>query len=70
MFEKLKNIFVFKNTRRQKVIYLSIWTIFTGLIFISIFDSFDDKVLLIALYVLTWIINLSLALLPVRNKEE
>ncbi|BCR35927.1 hypothetical protein [Mariniplasma anaerobium] len=69
MFEKLKNMFMFKNTRRQKIIYLSIWTIFTGLIFISIFDSFDDKVLLIALYVLTWIINLSLALLPIRNKD-
>lgn len=69
MFEKIKNIFVFRNTKRQKIIYLIIWTLFTALIFISIFDSFDDKVLLIALYVLTWIINLSLTLLTNRNKD-
>lgn len=69
MFEKLKKFFMFKNTKQQKIIYLSIWTVFTALIFISIFDSFDDKVLLIVLYVVTWIINLSLALLPTKNKD-
>jgi hypothetical protein len=69
MFEKLKRFFLFKNTKQQILIYVSIWTIFTALIFISIFDSFDDKVLLIALYVLTWIINLSITLLTTKNRD-
>lgn len=69
MFEKMKRFFLFKNTKQQILIYVSIWTIFTALIFISIFDSFDDKVLLIALYVLTWIINLSITLLTTKNKD-
>jgi succinate-acetate transporter protein len=69
MFDKIKKFFLFKNTKQQIIIYLSIWTIFTALIFISIFDSFDDKVLLIALYIVTWIINLSLALLTTKNKD-
>ena len=69
MFEKLKNIFIFKNTMKQKIIYITIWTIFTVLIFISIFDAFDDKVLLIAIYVLTWIINLSFTLLSSKTKN-
>jgi hypothetical protein len=63
MIEKIKRFFLFKNTIQQKIIYLIIWTIFLGIIFVSIFDSFDNKVLLIVLYVLTWIINLSLVLL-------
>lgn len=69
MLEKLKNIFAFRNTKRQKIIYLGTWTIFTALIFISIFDSFDDKVLLIALYILTWIINSSITIFTNRNKD-
>jgi hypothetical protein len=69
MFEKVKRFFLFKNTKQQKIMYLIIWTIFLGIVFISIFDSFDDKVLLIILYVLTWIINLSLALLTPNHKD-
>ncbi|MCD4826218.1 MAG: hypothetical protein K8Q99_00390 [Acholeplasmataceae bacterium] len=68
MFERLKNMVAFKNTKKQKIIYIIIWTIFTALIFISIFDMFDDKVLLIALYVITWIINLSITLLSSKTQ--
>lgn len=69
MFEKLKEIFRFKNTRKQTIFYLIVWTVFLAILFISIFDSFDDKALLIILYVITWVINLALALLTLRKPK-
>ncbi len=67
MFEKIKEAFLFKNTRKQIMIYLLVWTIFLAVLFFSIFDSFDDKVIIIIIYVLTWVINLSLALFRFRK---